>query len=160
MTLEELEHIFDTTKPDAFGCLNWTGTTGAWGYGRVWIDGVGERRVNRLALERKLGRTILPGHMALHHCNNSACFSTEPGHVYEGEREHSGGLDLGGAFAPVGGAFAPPTSRSTVLRDGTPEAKERARKASRVRSDRMKAEAAARRRFVEDFLAKQNRAQS
>jgi hypothetical protein len=66
MKLEELERIFNTTEPDEHGCQNWSGSRQNWserslserGYGKVYIDGIGHRRVHRLALERKLGRPI------------------------------------------------------------------------------------------------------
>ena len=49
---------------------------------RVYIDGIGWRRVDRLALEIKLGRPIRPGFDAMHTCGESTCVN--PDHLFEG----------------------------------------------------------------------------
>ena len=50
---------------------------------RVYIDGMGWRRVDELALERKLGRPIRPGYQAMHTCGNPRCVNMV--HLFEGK---------------------------------------------------------------------------
>lgn len=51
------------------------------GYGTFTVGGV-TKRVNRYALELKLGRPIKHGFMSLHRCDNDSCVWFE--HLYEG----------------------------------------------------------------------------
>lgn len=51
------------------------------GYGQRTRNGKTER-AHRKALEEKLGRALLPGMHALHHCDNPPCVQQE--HLYEG----------------------------------------------------------------------------
>jgi hypothetical protein len=81
-SLEDVYRKMDAIQPDEYGCLNWP-SAGLHGYGLVRITG-NQFRVARVALERALGRPIKPGYYACHDCDNKRCFSTEPGHVYEG----------------------------------------------------------------------------
>lgn len=66
-------------------CWLWTGSTDH-GYGKIetWsrATGAGTVKAHRLALEMKLGRPILPGLKALHHCDVKRCVN--PDHLYEG----------------------------------------------------------------------------
>jgi hypothetical protein len=80
MTLEKFYRICDAIEPDAYGCLPYPGATRGVHF-RVIIGGQG-RRVNRLVLERKLGRPIRPGFQALHTCDYPSCVNKE--HLYEG----------------------------------------------------------------------------
>jgi hypothetical protein len=176
MTLEEFYAICDAIIPDEKGCKNWSGKLSERGYGRVWIDGVGGRNANRLVLERKLGRRIPPGLYALHGCDNPQCVNTEPGHVYEGS--HSRNMQDRAERQPESFDNLREWAKSSEGRERllqwsqspenverlrklnqTPEAKERARAAGRASVDKRRKEAAERRKWIEDFLAKQNEAQ-
>ena len=50
------------------------------GYPRINLNG--KKNLNRVILERSLGRKIKEGYGALHKCNNKACIN--PDHLYEG----------------------------------------------------------------------------
>lgn len=65
--------------PDA--CWPWTGGR-IKGYGQTTIHGRRRVYAHRLALMDALGRELLPGYMALHHCDNPPCCN--PAHLYEG----------------------------------------------------------------------------
>jgi hypothetical protein len=83
LTCDQAFKIFDTLKPDATGCINYTGVTGKLppGY-RVIInlkDGT-QISASRLALERKLGYS-LNGSSARHTCRNPSCINAD--HLYE-----------------------------------------------------------------------------
>jgi len=79
-TLEDVYRIFDAIQPDAYGCHNYPG--GSVGhYVSVIINGK-SHKVHRVALERKLGRPIKPGYLALHTCDNPSCCN--PDHLFEG----------------------------------------------------------------------------
>jgi hypothetical protein len=70
------------SKPDGeTGCHLWTGYRDAGGYGRLSVHGQ-PTRVHRLLLAHKLGRPIMPGYCALHHCDNPPCCN--PAHLFEG----------------------------------------------------------------------------
>jgi hypothetical protein len=65
-------------------CLLWPYAIGNDGYGRVRYNGK-TVKVNRIALEYKLGRSILPKLYACHEpiiCHNCICFAMA--HLYEG----------------------------------------------------------------------------
>lgn len=64
-------------------CNEWTGGT-IHGYGRYYIAGNKSVLVHREALARRLGRSIDPGYLACHHCDNPPCYELE--HLYEGNR--------------------------------------------------------------------------
>jgi hypothetical protein len=87
MTLEGFYAICDALEPDEKGCRIWrrlrrqiTRTRTA----RYIMVCVNERNVSvhRLASERKLGRSINPGLICCHHCDDPHC--VEPSHLYEG----------------------------------------------------------------------------
>lgn len=83
-SLEDVYRIFDSIKPDEYGCHNWPGVNGKariGQYGLIKIDNQ-QHRVHRLALERKLGRPIKPGMHALHTCDWPSCVNED--HLYEG----------------------------------------------------------------------------
>lgn len=71
--------------PELGPCWLWTGSKDV-GYGKIetWsrTDGKGSVKAHRLALAMKLGRPILPGLKALHHCDNKGCVRDT--HLYEG----------------------------------------------------------------------------
>jgi hypothetical protein len=74
-TLERVYAIFDAIPPNANGCKD------VRTYQRISINGKGYG-ATRLALERKLGRPIKPGLLALHTCDFRRCIN--PDHLYEG----------------------------------------------------------------------------
>ena len=57
-------------------CKLWTGLKDRQGYGRVKIDGK-MHRVHRVALAKKVGRKLLRSELALHSCNNPACYNED-----------------------------------------------------------------------------------
>jgi len=63
-------------------CKIWTRALNAQGYGVKRVGKQGAVRVSRITLAKKLGRPIKKGMLALHKCNNPACY--EPSHLYEG----------------------------------------------------------------------------
>jgi hypothetical protein len=154
MTLEEFYAKCDVIKPDENGCLSSPGNR----WGRVYIDGVA-RIVPRVALERKLGRPILPGHMALHGCDNPQCFSTEPGHVYEGS--HSRNMQDRSERQPESFDNLREWANSPENKEHcrSLEHRERCRGIVNTRWNKARQEAAERRRWVEAALAKQEEAQ-
>jgi hypothetical protein len=82
-TLEDVYKIFDSIVPDEYGCHNYPRGNGLVGH-YVWVTvkGIGRIKVHRLALERKLGRQIQPGMLALHTCDWKSCVNED--HLYEG----------------------------------------------------------------------------
>jgi hypothetical protein len=92
-----LELFYHNQKPQANGCINWTGVTNNIGYpfiGFRTIDATtGEPEKNstrmmlatRLALMIKLGRAIQPGMNSNHSCNNKLCCN--PDHLEEGTQK-------------------------------------------------------------------------
>lgn len=86
MTLEEFYLKCDNIEPDEYDCHIYP--TGSIRYSvRVTINHKGGLRVNRLALERKLGRSIKPGYFACHHCDTASCVNPE--HLYEGTNQEN-----------------------------------------------------------------------
>jgi len=73
-------------NPELGECLEWRGATLPKGYGRV-RQGNRTRIVSQVALEKKLGRPLLPNHYALHRCDNPPCFN--PNHLFEGTLEEN-----------------------------------------------------------------------
>jgi hypothetical protein len=83
-TLQKIYDILDSIQPDEYGCHIYPSKTPPNFYRRVKIQGK-EFRLNRIALERKLGRPIRPGYEALHTCDWPSCVNTE--HLYEGTKQ-------------------------------------------------------------------------
>ena len=77
-----VEKIDHSGGPDA--CWPWTAGTNNYGYGLISRGRRGEGLVlaHRVALERRLGRPLKPGHCACHHCDNPPCCNPE--HLFEG----------------------------------------------------------------------------
>ena len=68
-----------------YPCKLWTGRIGHNGYGQRYVRGSNPKRyapVHREALAQRLGRPILEGMNALHHCDVPNCYQAE--HIYEG----------------------------------------------------------------------------
>ena len=80
-TLQEVYQILDSIEPDEHGCQHYPSKKPIGYYRKVVIEGKAFR-VNRLALERKLGRPIKPGFQALHTCDCKSCVTEA--HLYEG----------------------------------------------------------------------------
>lgn len=74
----------------ATGCHVWQRALVPGGYGAFGVPAEGgwkRVRANRWALERKLGRPLLPGLSALHHCDNPPCVNED--HLYEGTQKQN-----------------------------------------------------------------------
>jgi hypothetical protein len=83
MTLEQFYQICDSIIPNENGCHNWPKSHG-W-YQKIWSDGTRGTHyqyAHRLALERKLGRSIKEGFESIHSCDNKSCVN--PDHLDEG----------------------------------------------------------------------------
>lgn len=81
-TFEDVYRKFDAIEPDKDGHKHWPRKDGLVGiYASVGINGK-YYKVHRLALERKLGRQLLPGMLALHDCDWPSCVNED--HLYEG----------------------------------------------------------------------------
>lgn len=75
-----------------FPCIETTWPRNQDGYGVRYAGRANGRplpqlRSNRVALEEKLGRALLPGMKALHHCDNPPCVQAE--HLYEGTQSQN-----------------------------------------------------------------------
>ncbi len=66
-------------RPELGACWPWTGHT-VDGYGRMVVDGR-PQGTHRIALAEELGRPLLPGMDACHHCDNPPC--CRPSHLFE-----------------------------------------------------------------------------
>jgi hypothetical protein len=83
-TLEELYTVFDTIEPSENGCHIFPSRKAIYFYRDVVVNGY-TTKVHRFALERKLGRSISEGFLALHHCDVPGCVN--PGHLFEGTQK-------------------------------------------------------------------------
>lgn len=74
--------------PGETACWEWTGSHDGRGYGTINPGGRGASplKAPRVALEWQLGRPLLPGMSALHHCDNPPCVRNdgERSHLFEG----------------------------------------------------------------------------
>jgi hypothetical protein len=80
-SIEDFYRVCDKIKPDKDGCLIFPSNTTIFAERTVTINGT-VYRANRLALERKLGRSIKPGLLACHTCDVKGCVNFD--HLYEG----------------------------------------------------------------------------
>jgi hypothetical protein len=89
MTRQAAFAIFDRLAPNENGCLNFYGVRGTTSTGHryryryryhIQVEGL-QIAAPRLALERKLGRSIAPGFQARHTCCNQSCVN--PDHLVE-----------------------------------------------------------------------------
>jgi hypothetical protein len=80
MTFDEFKTWLENKEPSD-ECWSYPGTTPGF-YFAVTIEGRGQQKVHRLALEVKLGRRIERGKLALHSCHNKHCINKN--HLYEG----------------------------------------------------------------------------
>lgn len=76
---DELNALADRCRVEMGADACWPWRTGK--KGSIWINGL-KYLVSRVMLERKLQRTIRPGLLACHTCDNPPCFN--PAHLYEG----------------------------------------------------------------------------
>jgi hypothetical protein len=67
------------------GCWGWVGSTRQ-GYGKFMYEGKWIY-ASRFSLERKLGRRLRKGKLALHECDNPPC--SKPEHLYEGTHKNN-----------------------------------------------------------------------
>lgn len=83
MSLWEKVLFYGWRENDETGCWDWRGSTRKGGYGRISHEGKG-LVVTRVVLEKKLGRNLEPGELALHSCDRPICVNPEhlrPGSV-------------------------------------------------------------------------------
>jgi hypothetical protein len=86
MKLEEFYALCDAIEPDERGCRIFPGAKKKGIKTRPYVSIKGSKRrtwiASRVALERKLGRPIVPGGLCCHHCDNG--FRVEMSRLYEG----------------------------------------------------------------------------
>lgn len=88
ITLNEVHRILDRIELNEHRCMHWpTKRSPNILYTVIRIEGIGQVKVSRLALEHKLGRPIKPGYLALHTCDYPPCIN--PNHLYEGTRKEN-----------------------------------------------------------------------
>lgn len=79
---EALDFIFDLIINPTEECVEWTGSP----YPTTAVNGK-PMRLNRIAVELKLGRLIKPGHEAAHLCGLNTCIN--PQHIYEATHQQN-----------------------------------------------------------------------
>lgn len=107
---EKLSAHIDRRGPDE--CWPWTGLCITQGYGQFMASGV-KQYAHRAALEAALGRPLVAGGMACHHCDNPPCCN--PAHLYEGNAQtNSDDMHARGRAVPVLGVERPDVTRRWI----------------------------------------------